>query len=502
MAVQQNCMALSPRQTLNGQRVLRIPGSAIKIATWNVRSMYTQEKIKNVEQEMTRLNIDILGISEARWKGSGIEESEEYVTYYSGNTHKDHRQGVAVMVKRHHKASIINFLPISDRVMLLQIRSQPVNINIVQVYAQTADKSDDTVETFYNEIKDVLQKLKTHECNIVMGDFNAKIGEGSVADIVGGYGLGLRNDRGDRLIQFCQEESLVVTNTFYKLPPRRLYTWKSPADSPSQIVRNQIDFILVNKRYRNSFKAVKTYPGADVGSDHNPLVGTVTTKLKRLISPKMRPKFDISRLRDVDIKQRFHMNLHNQMHELQQSQRGVKEPEQVWNQFKDVIINTAKEILTPTAVVKKKEWITDEIMDLMIQRREVKHTDPAKYRLIHRLIGRKCIEAKENWINDRCTEVESLQARHDSFNMYKKINEILGLKKKPANNTLIDKNGAYAMTIKEKLDIWKEYIEGLFYDNRSENEQSVVDHTGPSITKDEISYAIKSAKNVTTAQYP
>ncbi|CAG9133166.1 unnamed protein product [Plutella xylostella] len=87
-------------------------------------------------------------------------------------------------------------------------------------------------------------------------------------------------------------------------------------------------------------------------------------------------------------------------------------------------------------------------------KRSETYSHPAKYRLIHRLIGRKCIEAKENWINDRCTEVESLQARHDSFNMYKKINEILGLKKKPANNTLIDKNGAYAMTIKEKLDIW------------------------------------------------
>lgn len=93
-----------------------------------------------------------------------------------------------------------------------------------------------------------------------MGDFNSKVGKEKVNDIVGPYGLGTRNPRGDRLIPFCQEENFIIMNTFYKLPPRRIYTWKSLADSPTHIVRNQIDFIMVNKRFRISIMSEKHTP--------------------------------------------------------------------------------------------------------------------------------------------------------------------------------------------------------------------------------------------------
>ena len=86
-----------------------------------------------------------------------------------------------------------------------------------------------------------------------MGDKNAKIGKGKVEDVVGEYGLGERNERGDRLIQFCQENNLIVANTFYQHPNRHLYTWKSPGDRH----RNQIDYIMIAKRYRNSIKNVR-----------------------------------------------------------------------------------------------------------------------------------------------------------------------------------------------------------------------------------------------------
>lgn len=332
-----------------------------------------------------------------------------------------------------------------------------------------------------------------------MGDFNAKIGEGQLQDVVGQFGLGVRNDRGDRLVQFCQEESMVVMNTFFKLPPRRLYTWKSPADSPTNIVRNQIDFILVHKRYRNSFKSVKTYPGADIGSDHNPLVGVFNIKLKKLTAPSnMHGKIDVSKLRDKDTRNKLHCALHNKFHELKETDKFqplISSPEQVWKTVKEVILDTAKESLVPTAAEKSKEWITDEILNLMTQRRLVKHTNPLKYKEIHKEIGRKCIEAKDQWINNKCTEIETLQAKHDTFNMYKKINDLMGLKRKPNGNTLLDKDNNYAMNIEDRLRIWKDYIEDLFHDQRSNHINASTELIGPRITKDEVFYAIKSAKN-------
>ena len=82
------------------------------------------------------------------------------------------------------------------------------------------------------------------------------------------HGLGRGNERGERLIQFCQENKLIIANTWFKPPVRKLYTWKSPGD----ISRNQIDYIMFNKRFRNCIKQAKTYPGADMNSDHNPVV--------------------------------------------------------------------------------------------------------------------------------------------------------------------------------------------------------------------------------------
>ena len=95
---------------------------------------------------------------------------------------------------------------------------------------------------------------------IAMGYFNAKVGCGEHLDITGQFGLGSRNERGSKLLQFCEENNMMIANTYFQHPKRRLYTWRSPGD----IYRNQIDFILINKRFRNAVKQARTYLAADV----------------------------------------------------------------------------------------------------------------------------------------------------------------------------------------------------------------------------------------------
>ena len=100
---------------------------------------------------------------------------------------------------------------------------------------------------------------------VIMGDFNAKVGSnGTERSIVGVHGLGDRNDRGQLLVDFCAANELMVTNTLFRQHPRRLYTWTSPRGS----YRNQIDYLLIRKRWRNSVLNAHTYPGADCGTDH------------------------------------------------------------------------------------------------------------------------------------------------------------------------------------------------------------------------------------------
>ena len=94
----------------------------------------------------------------------------------------------------------------------------------------------------------------------------------------GKFGLGIQNEEGQRLIEFCQENALIIANTLFQQHKRRLYTWTSPDGQH----RNQIDYILCSQRWRSSIQSTKTGPGADGGSDHELLIAKFRLKLKKV----------------------------------------------------------------------------------------------------------------------------------------------------------------------------------------------------------------------------
>jgi len=119
---------------------------------------------------------------------------------------------------------------------------------------------------FYNEISIFIQAISKTRYD------NHKIGKRKCGVLVGEHGLGVRNERGDRMKLFIEDEELIILNIFFKLPSRQLYTWTSLKYQPGRIVRNQIDYIRIPKRFRNSCLGVKTYPVADIESGHCPVV--------------------------------------------------------------------------------------------------------------------------------------------------------------------------------------------------------------------------------------
>lgn len=133
----------------------------------------------------------------------------------------------------------------------MNINRNPIDVNIIQVYAPTTESSEEEINHFYYNLNSAKQQCKAHEIIMIMGDLNAKVGRGRVGDTVGPFGLDDRNDRRDVWIEWCGENSQMIANTWFRLHPRRLYAWKSPGDS----YRNQIDYITINKRFRNSIIA-------------------------------------------------------------------------------------------------------------------------------------------------------------------------------------------------------------------------------------------------------
>ena len=133
------------------------------------------------------------------------------------------------------------------------------------------------VERVYEDLQDLLELTPKKDVLFIIGDWNAKVGSQETPAVTGKFGLGMRNEAGQRLIEFCQENALVTANTFFQQHKRRLYTWTSP-DGQHQ---NQIDYILCSQRWRSSIQSTKTRAGADCGSDHELLITKFRLKLKK-----------------------------------------------------------------------------------------------------------------------------------------------------------------------------------------------------------------------------
>ena len=126
----------------------------------------------------------------------------------------------------------------------------------------------------------------------VIGDWNAKVGSQETPGATGKFGLGVQNEAGHRLIEFCQENALVIANILFQQHKRRLYSWTSP-DGQHQ---NQIDYILCSKRLRSSIQSAETRPGADCGSDHELLIAKFILKLKK-VEKNTRPfRYDLDKI--------------------------------------------------------------------------------------------------------------------------------------------------------------------------------------------------------------
>ena len=104
----------------------------------------------------------------------------------------------------------------------------PFNNKVIQVYAPNTNVEEAEVERFYEDLQDLLELTPKKDVLFIVGDWNAKVGSQEIPGITGKFGLGVQNEAGQRLIEFCQENALVIANTLFQQHKRRLYTWTSP----------------------------------------------------------------------------------------------------------------------------------------------------------------------------------------------------------------------------------------------------------------------------------
>lgn len=190
----------------------------LAVGTLNVRTLKSNHDLLELENALKDSNLNILGLSEVRRKAeANITTRSNNILYHSTSTNG--QRGVGFIVKPELRNKVVELSCISDRIAKMVVKlEEDKTCTIVQVYSPTASAADDEIESFYSEIQSIItQCIQENKQVIVMGDFNSQIGMQLQEESrhVGNFGYGKRNERGWRLLSFCQENNMKIVNTFF-----------------------------------------------------------------------------------------------------------------------------------------------------------------------------------------------------------------------------------------------------------------------------------------------
>ena len=173
----------------------------------------------------------------------GEFNSDDHYIYYCGQELL-RRNGVAIIVNKRVQNALLGCNLKTHRMISVRFQGKPFNITVIQVYAPTSNAEEAEVEWFYEDLQDLLKLTPKKDVLFIIGDWNAKVGSQEIFGVRGKFGLRVQNEAGQRLVAFCQENTLVIADTLFQQHKRRLYTWTSPDGQH----RNQIDYILCSQR--------------------------------------------------------------------------------------------------------------------------------------------------------------------------------------------------------------------------------------------------------------
>ena len=173
------------------------------------------------------MNVDILAISELKWTGWVNLTQMTIISTTAGRNPSEEMEEPSWSTKQ-SKMQYLDAISKKDRTISVCFQGKLFNITEIQVYAPTSNAEEAEAERFYEDLQDLLELTPQKDVLFIIGHWNAKVGSQETPGVTGKFGLGIQNEAGQRLIEFCQENALVITNTLFQQHKRRLYIWTSP----------------------------------------------------------------------------------------------------------------------------------------------------------------------------------------------------------------------------------------------------------------------------------
>ncbi|KAF2903623.1 hypothetical protein ILUMI_02555 [Ignelater luminosus] len=205
---------------------------------------------------------------------------------------------------------------------------------------------------------------------------------------------------------------------------------------------------MLTKRYRNALKSTKTYPGADIASDNNPVVSVIKTRPNKIRKP-ISSTLDLNKIKNEHLRQIVEEEINNNLSRAETQIRSTNNVNEKLN-FINTTTKTAGEKHLTKTTNRNKVWMTQNILELIDETQKIKN-HVGKYRKIHRKIKRRIKQIKESWIKEQCETMENFERKYGTFNMRRKVKEITGTQSKN------QKEGKIIVDLENKIEKWTEY---------------------------------------------
>lgn len=194
---------------------------------WNTRTLYKTSNKEQLVNELERYSIDICEVCETHLLGTDIEKIERWTLLNSGQDN-NHAKGVGVVMSSRVKSSLVSYETINEQMTKVRFYARQAKLSIIVAYAPTEEADDDIKKSFYEDMNAITDTIPKHDVTIVMGDFNAKMGSDNRqwTAVIGPHGIGVRNDNGKRLVEYCAENGLLIGGTLFQHKTIHKTTWK------------------------------------------------------------------------------------------------------------------------------------------------------------------------------------------------------------------------------------------------------------------------------------
>lgn len=274
---------------------------------------------------------------------------------------------------------------------------------------------------------------------------------------------------------------MTIGNTIFPHHPRRLYTWRSPGER----VRNQIDYIMIKRRWRSSLSNVKTRPDADCGSDHQLLLATTKIKLKTTSKREKAARYDVQ-----NIPEAFTVDICNRFTPLLQYAEEECTPEELWTRITSTMSETAKKHI-PKRKRQRKPWLKNATMDTAEERRKAKgRGDMDEWARLNKEFRKAANADKREYLKEKCKHLE--QCNKNPKEVSKVIKEITG-KWSAQTEVINDKEGNILTESEDIMKRWAEYCHQLYEEPQEHLWMRSSDYEAePEPTREEVRSALKA----------